>query len=165
MTIVYFIVILGIIVLVHELGHLISAKAFGVYCKEFAIGFGPKIKSIQGKETLYSIRALPLGGFVSMAGESGVEFDNIDSSRTLKGIAPYKRIIIMLSGIFNNLVLAYLIFVVLFMIAGARNIAPEPIIAGIVQDSAAELAGFLENDRITALTFSDGFSVEPKDFY
>lgn len=165
MTIVYFIVILGIIVLVHELGHLISAKAFNVYCKEFAIGFGPKIKSIQGKETLYSIRALPLGGFVSMAGESGVDIDTIDPKRTLKGIAPYKRIIIMLAGIFNNILLAYVIFVVLFMIAGSKTIAPQPVIAGIVPDSAAEHAGFLENDRIVSLTFSDGFTVKPTDFY
>ncbi len=165
MTIVYFIVILGIIVLVHELGHLISAKAFNVYCREFAIGFGPVIKKIKGKETTYSIRALPLGGFVSMAGEVGVDIEDIDPSRTLKGIHPFKRIIIMLAGVFANIMLAFAIFVVLFLLAGQINVPPEPVVAGVIPNSAAEQAGIMENDRIVKITFSDNHSIEPKDFY
>lgn len=66
----YFVLVLGIIVFIHELGHLLAAKAFGVYCKEFAIGMGPTIFKLKKPhwETTYSIRLLPLGGFVSMAG-------------------------------------------------------------------------------------------------
>ena len=70
LNIIYFVLILGAIVLVHELGHLVAAKKFGVYCKEFSIGMGPKLFSIQGKETKYSLRLLPFGGYVQMAGET-----------------------------------------------------------------------------------------------
>jgi regulator of sigma E protease len=73
MTLIVPILVLSLIVLVHELGHLASAKLFGVYCKEFAIGMGPKLFSKKGKETEYSIRAFPFGGFVAMAGEESVE--------------------------------------------------------------------------------------------
>ena len=69
-NIVVFILILGIVVLIHELGHFITAKSFGVYCSEFSIGMGPKIFSRKKGETEYEIRALPIGGFVSMAGEA-----------------------------------------------------------------------------------------------
>ena len=64
-----FIVILGVIVFVHEFGHFIFAKITGVYVYEFAIGMGPKLWSKQGKETEYSIRAVPIGGFCQLAGE------------------------------------------------------------------------------------------------
>lgn len=165
MTLVYFIIILGIIVLIHELGHLLVAKAFGVYCREFSIGFGPVLKKIQGKETLYSIRALPLGGFVSMAGETDVDSQDIDPSRTLKGIHPFKRILIMLAGIFSNIVLAFVIFVVLFALAGKVNVPPEPVVAGVMENSAAEFAGVQTDDRIMAITFEDGRIIKPKDFY
>lgn len=165
MTLIYFIVILGIIVFIHELGHLLVAKAFGVYCREFAIGFGPVLKKIQGKETVYSIRALPLGGFVSMAGETDVDVEDVDPSRTLKGIHPFKRILIMLAGIFSNIVLAFVIFVVVFTMVGKVNIPPEPVVAGVMENSASSLAGVQVNDRIVAITFQDGRVIKPKDFY
>lgn len=65
-NIVVFILILGIVVLIHELGHFITAKSFGVYCSEFSIGMGPKIFSRKKGETEYEIRALPIGGFLSL---------------------------------------------------------------------------------------------------
>ena len=68
-SLIYFILILSVIVIVHEFGHLIAAKKFGVYCKEFSIGMGPVIWKRQKGETQWSIRALPIGGFVAMAGE------------------------------------------------------------------------------------------------
>lgn len=165
MTLLYFVIILGIIVFVHELGHLITAKIFGVYCKEFAIGMGPKVKSWKKGETLYSLRALPVGGFVAMAGEEGVDFEGIPESRTIKGIAPLKRIIIMLAGIFMNILLAWVIFVGVFIYQGARSLPPQPIIAGVISGSVAEAAGFLSGDEIVKVAFSDGTSIVPKDFY
>ncbi len=165
MTLLYFVIILGIIVFVHELGHLITAKMFGVYCKEFAIGMGPKVKSWQKGETLYSLRALPIGGFVAMAGEEGVDMEDIPANRTIKGIAPLKRIVIMLAGIFMNILLAWVIFVGVFLYQGARSLPPQPIIAGVVSGSVAETAGFLANDEIVKVAFSDGTSIVPKDFY
>ena len=111
-----YIVMLGLIVTLHELGHLLAAKAFGVYCKEFSFGFGPKIFSHQGKETEYNLRAIPLGGFVAMAGDSDndletkVEIDDLPPERTLTGIARWKRVIIMLAGIMMNMILAFTIY-------------------------------------------------------
>ena len=64
-----FIIVLSIIVIVHEFGHFVTAKKFGVYCTEFSIGMGPAIYQRKGKETTFSIRALPIGGYVQMAGE------------------------------------------------------------------------------------------------
>ena len=61
-NIIYFILILSVIIIVHELGHLIAAKRFGVYCKEFSIGMGPVVYQKQVGETAWSIRALPIGG-------------------------------------------------------------------------------------------------------
>ena len=69
LTIIGAIIIFSIIIFVHELGHFIAAKAFGVNVLEFAIGMGPAIWKKQGKETLYSIRAVPMGGFCKMEGE------------------------------------------------------------------------------------------------
>ena len=75
MSIIIFLLILTIIVFVHELGHFLTAKKFGVYCKEFAIGMGPKIFGRKKGETLYSVRALPMGGYVQMIGEDGELFE------------------------------------------------------------------------------------------
>ncbi|RBN39718.1 RIP metalloprotease RseP, partial [Priestia megaterium] len=68
-TVIAFVVIFGALVFFHELGHLVFAKRAGILCREFAIGFGPKIFSFKRDETVYTIRLLPLGGFVRMAGE------------------------------------------------------------------------------------------------
>ncbi|MBX9972442.1 RIP metalloprotease RseP [Cytobacillus firmus] len=68
-TVIAFIVIFGALVFFHELGHLIFAKRAGILCREFAIGFGPKVFSFKKDETVYTIRLLPIGGFVRMAGE------------------------------------------------------------------------------------------------
>src|SRR5699024_4702796 len=68
-TVIAIIIIFGLIISIHELGHLIMAKRAGILCREFAIGFGPKLFSIRKNETNYTIRLLPIGGFVRMAGE------------------------------------------------------------------------------------------------
>lgn len=165
MDFIYFVIVLGIIVFIHELGHLIAAKFFGVYCKEFAIGMGPRLFSLKGKETTYSIRLLPLGGFVTMAGEEGIDVDDIPAERTIKGIKRYQRMIVMLAGIFMNILLAWVIFVGMYAFNGQVVLAPKPIVAGVVADSPASRAGFLYGDTITKLTFSDGTVIIPKDFY
>ena len=68
-TVIAFIIIFGALVFFHELGHFIFAKKAGILCREFAIGFGPKVFSFKKNETVYTIRLLPIGGFVRMAGE------------------------------------------------------------------------------------------------
>lgn len=116
LSLILFFIALGVLVSIHEAGHLIAAKSFGVYCPEYSIGFGPKIfkKKRKGGETTFSIGLLPLGGYVSMYGE-GVELPEgvtISRSRSLEGVKRYKRIIIMAAGVFMNFVLAYLIFLI-----------------------------------------------------
>ena len=115
LNIVLFLVMLGVLVTIHELGHFLVAKMFKVYVFEFAVGFGPKVFRKKKGETYYSLRALPLGGFVSMLGEEDSvpeEFSDveIDKSRSLVGINRGKRAFIMSAGIIMNLVLGYGIF-------------------------------------------------------
>ncbi len=151
MSIIYFILILSVIVIIHELGHLMTAKYFHVYCQEFSIGMGPVIFKRQGKETAFAIRALPLGGFVSMAGEEGTDVENIPFERTIKGIAWWKQIIIMAAGAIMNVILAWFIFIVITMVQGKVVLPSEPIIQGFTEASAAQEAGFEIGDRVTQM--------------
>lgn len=114
LSILLFLIALGILVTIHELGHFIAAKSFNVYCNDFSIGFGPKIIKIKRKkgETTFNVGVLPLGGYVSMYGE-GVELPDgvtVPRNRSLEGIARWKRVIIMSAGVIMNFVLAYVIF-------------------------------------------------------
>ena len=93
--IVLFILCLSVLIVVHELGHLATAKAFNVYCLEFSIGFGPALfhRKRKNGETYFSIRAFPLGGYVSMY-EEGVELPEgvtVDPSRSFDHIKKWKR--------------------------------------------------------------------------
>lgn len=111
-TIILLILMVGILISTHELGHLLVAKAFKVYCFEYSIGFGPRLFHIKKKgwETDISFRGLPLGGYVSMYGE-GAELPEglvIPESRSLQAIRPWKRILVMLAGIMVNLFTAVL---------------------------------------------------------
>ena len=115
LRILLFIVMLGILITIHELGHFIMAKAFNVYCFEFSVGFGPKIISKKKGETIYSLRLLPLGGYVSMLGEAEEipeEFtrEEIDESRSLYKVHKAKRVGIMSAGIVMNFIIGLLIF-------------------------------------------------------
>lgn len=163
MTIVYFILILSVIIIIHELGHLVSAKHFNVYCEEFSIGMGPAIFKKKFKETTFAIRALPLGGFVSMAGEEGMEDESIPFERTIKGIAWWKQIIVMGAGAFMNVMLAWVLFIVVTMAQGRVVVPADPVVQDFTANSAAEAAGFQKGDRILKVS-SGGESVTPKTF-
>lgn len=156
--IIAFVVMLSVIVTVHELGHFITAKKFGVFCGEFSIGMGPVIYKHQGKETQFSIRALPIGGFVSMAGEDDDTKKDIEVpfERTINGITPGRKIIVMLAGIFMNIVLAWVIFVFIFMYTGTAVDASSATLGSINKDGVAEKAGFKEGDTILSITKENG---------
>lgn len=119
-TILYillFIFCLSVLVVVHEAGHFAAAKFFKVYCKEFSVGFGPAIfkKKRKNGETYFSLRAIPFGGYVSMFGEGmeeDPEFEGVDPSRSFSNIKKWKRIIILFAGVFNNAVLALILFLI-----------------------------------------------------
>ena len=163
MSILYTLIILSVIIMVHEFGHLLSAKFFKVYCKEFALGMGPKIWGFKGKETEYNLRLFPFGGYVAMAGEESIGED-LPLNRSLLGIKKYQRIIIMLSGIFMNFVLAFILFVGVNWYLGYVIQAPKAIIAGIVENSPASAAGLKTDDKILKMNFIDGSSIVPKNF-
>jgi len=112
--ILMFILALGVLVGIHELGHLAAAKAFKVYCFNYSIGFGPVLissKRSKKHETIWTLRAIPLGGFVSMYGE-GAELDTdeyVPPSRSLEGVARYKRGIIVSAGVTLNFILGFIL--------------------------------------------------------
>lgn len=164
-NIIFFVLALSLIISIHELGHLITAKMFGVYCYEYSIGMGPKIFSKKFKETIFSIRAIPFGGYVAMAGENDdsahrYDVDDIPHHRTLIGISKPKRVIIMLAGIFMNFVLAYVIIVGLIASNGVYYQNKAPIIEKVVEGMPAAKADFKTGDLIVGLKFNDGTNID-----
>lgn len=117
LSIILFIISLGVLVIIHELGHLSMAKLFKVYCFEFSVGFGPAIlqrkpNPEKGQETTISLRCIPLGGYVAMYGESESipEGLNVPPERSLLAVKKWKRAIIVSAGIILNFVLGYVLF-------------------------------------------------------
>jgi regulator of sigma E protease len=112
LNILIIILILGLIILVHELGHLIACKLTKVYVEEFAIGMGPKLYSRQIGETLYSLRLFPIGGFNKIKGEEYQEEEVEEDSdpRSLRNQKPLVKTFIYLSGVLMNILLAVIIF-------------------------------------------------------
>lgn len=166
MKLLYFILVFGTIITIHEIGHLVAAKYFNVYCEEFAFGMGPKLISKKFKETTYSIRLLPIGGFVAMAGEPDATFDQADIpvERTIKGISKWKQIIIMLAGVFMNFVLALGLFIAVNIMNPNIQLPAQPIVDQVTIDSPAEVAGLLKGDKIIKVIYPSGDVVEPKTF-
>lgn len=159
---------LSLITIVHELGHLFVAKAFGVYCKEFSIGMGPKLYSKKFNETEYSIRALLIGGYVAMVGEQeddpDVEELNIPKNRTLKGIAKWKQTLVMFAGIFMNFILAWLIYSLIILNIGTYTLASKPIVDSIRSDMPAYNSGLESGDIITKAELENGMYVSPSSY-
>lgn len=148
MTIIYFILILGGIVFFHELGHFLFAKKAGVYIYEFSIGMGPQLFKWKSKkdETMYSIRLLPIGGFVQMAGEEIDPDENIPKEKRMQSKTWLQRFSIMIAGIFFNFVLAIILLFVVGLINGTPQ--KETYIGVIDKNSSAYNAGLRENFEI-----------------
>ena len=164
-NILIFIIILSTIVIIHELGHLIAAKKFNVYCHEFSIGMGPTLFKYKKEtsETTYAVRAFPLGGFVAMAGEEGNDYD-VPFERTINGIKPWQQIIVMAAGAFMNLVLALVVFVGIVMYQGSVSVPSDPVIGAVMENSPAATVGIQANDEIVKMILPDGTEVIPKTF-
>lgn len=167
-SILLVLLMLSIITLVHELGHLLVAKAFGVYCKEFSIGMGPKLISKKFKETEYSIRAFLVGGFVSMVGEQdddpAIEELNLPKERTLTGIAKWKQVCVMFAGIFMNFIMAFIIYSLLILNIGTYSIENKPIIVSIREDLPAYTSGLEVGDIVVKAEISNGMIIEPDSY-
>lgn len=142
-TIISFIVVFGILVIAHELGHFVTAKLSGVKVHEFAVGMGPAIFKKQGKETLYAVRAIPLGGYVKMEGEDGES----DDERSFSKVKPWKRLIILSAGAIMNFILAFVLLVVLSFTIGS----PSTTIDQTIENLPAVEAGIVSGDKITRI--------------
>ena len=152
LSIITFILMLGILVFVHEFGHFITAKKSGVHIYEFAIGMGPVIKTIEGKDGIkYSIRALPIGGFVQMAGEVYEDDDTkkIPKEKFMCNKPWWNRLIILCAGVFNNFILA---IILLFFLALTNDVARvAPVIDKVTPETPAAVAGLKKGDRIVSV--------------
>ncbi len=151
LTLLLFIFILGLIVLVHELGHFLWAKAFGVYIYEFSIGMGPVIFSWKGKKDgiTYNIRALPIGGFVSMAGEVYEDDKKVPKEKCLCNKPIWQRVIVMVAGVMNNFIMALVILFVMTFIWGSVNLSPK--IYDVEENYPMAEAGIVKGDTIVAI--------------
>jgi regulator of sigma E protease len=146
-------VVLGIMIFFHELGHFLAAKYFGVKVLKFALGFGPKIATREVGETEYSIRYFPLGGFVKMLGEdeNDEESVNIPPDEELRAFNhqhALKRIAIVAAGPVFNLILAVILFFGLYLVAGDQILTAE--IGEVIEGSPAQKAGLKEGDLIVS---------------
>lgn len=150
LTLITFILILGVIVFIHELGHFLWAKHYGVFIYEFSIGMGPIIYSHRGKDNIkYNIRAFPIGGYVSMAGEEMEDDKSIPKDRFLCNKNPWKRFVVMFAGIFHNFILAIVIFFFMALVWGATSLDAK--VASVKEGYPMAEAGIKKDDVIVKI--------------
>ena len=160
LNILLFIVILSVIVFIHEFGHFMMAKLNGVYVYEFAIGMGPKIWGKKGKETEYTIRAIPIGGFCQMAGEDLDEDDKkrVPKKKRLQSKTAFQRFLIMFFGAGNNFISAILLLFFMALIWGGNTM--NPVISSVVEDYPAFVVGIESGDKVLEI---NGHKIKTND--
>jgi regulator of sigma E protease len=144
-TILIFLGILAVLILAHELGHFATAKAFGVKVEEFGLGFPPRLIGIKRGDTLYSLNAVPLGGFTKMAGE---EDPDVPRSLASKGVGT--RVIVLSAGSIMNALLPILLFAIAFMVPH-NVLTGDVVVAEVAPDSPAAAAGIEVGDTLVSL--------------
>jgi regulator of sigma E protease len=154
-TIFYFIVTIGILVLVHELGHFATAKFFGMRVDRFSIGFPPRAFGKQIGETDYCVSWIPIGGYVKIAGMIDESFDTDFVNRNpqpweFRAKPIWQRMIVLSGGVVMNLILAIVIFWGIIYTSG-KTVWPTTTIGYVTEKSAAEKAGLKRGDRILSI--------------
>lgn len=170
-TFIVFILMLTFLISIHELGHLLAAKWAKVYCYEYSIGMGPLIYQKKGKETNFSIRALPIGGYVAMAGEQEGQEELypdvvVPKGRRLNEVSKVKRAIVLLAGVTMNIIVSFVLMYLAILLNGGYNdtsVSPS-IVANVIADSVADKAGLQVNDKIIKVTLSDNTSYDINNF-
>jgi regulator of sigma E protease len=152
LTFIAFIFVLGLLVFVHELGHFIVAKKSGIKVERFSLGFPPKILGKQIGETEYCIGAIPLGGYVKMAGENVVEEDYVLQPRDFMAASVGKRAMVILAGPLMNYITAILLFFVVYWATGMPELKPNSTEIGVLTPGApAEKAGLSVGSKIISI--------------
>ncbi|MCL5411243.1 MAG: M50 family metallopeptidase [Patescibacteria group bacterium] len=156
-SIIVFILVLGFLIFIHEFAHFLSAKLSKVRVDEFGFGLPPKIWGKKKGETEYTINALPIGGFVRLAGEDSEEVSS--DPRDFSAQAPWKRALMVAAGVAANFLLAVFVFTTIYTIGGPIE-SNKVVIGNVEKNSPAALAGLKEEDLITAI---DGRQLEGRD--
>ena len=143
LTIIKLIIVLGIVATIHEFGHFLFAKLFKMTVNEFSIGFGPKIVQKKWNGTMYSLRWIPLGGYVAIEGEE----DDSKDENAFSNKAPWKRIVVLVAGVLFNAILATAIFLSVNLVTPTYSTQ----IVGLDKNSVAYEAGLRDGDKITKI--------------
>lgn len=170
LTALVFILVLSILVLVHELGHFMVAKLFGIKVEEFGFGFPPRLFGFKKGETIYSINALPFGGFVKLYGEdeagggkirnSKFEIQNKDIKRAFFAKNAWQRFLVVIAGVVMNFILAVILISYLFAAVGVAVPAKNIKVVEILKNSPAFEAGIKADDKILSFNHVKIDSVE-----
>ena len=145
MSIIVSLLVFSIVIMVHELGHFIVAKASGIKVNEFSIGMGPQLYSKTVGDTVYSIRALPMGGFVAMEGED----EESDAEGSFNSVPVQHRIGVVVAGAVMNMILG---FVVLFYLTSTQSAITSRTVHSFYEGAMTQQTGLMENDEIIAIT-------------
>ena len=151
-SIIKIIILLGLLIIIHEAGHMIVAKKCKVKVNEFSIGFGPIIWKKQGKETKYTLRLIPLGGFCSMEGED----EKSDQEGSFSKASIPRRIAIVIAGATVNIIFGLLVFFILMSTTG--NYISNTV-EGVIDGYSAQQIGLEQGDKIINL---DGKEIKSK---
>ena len=143
LTIISFIFVFGMMVFFHELGHFSVAKFNGIKVNEFAIGIGPKIFGKTKGETLYSVRAFPIGGFVKMEGEDEIT----ENPRGFNNQSPWKRLSVIIAGPLMNFILAVVLLSIITFSIGL----PTTVVEEVFDNNPAAVAGIQSGDQIISV--------------
>lgn len=143
LTLILTILLFSIMVIPHEFGHFAAAKISGIKVNEFSVGMGPKLFQKQGKETKYSIRAFPIGGFCAMEGED----EESDNPRAFNNSTMPRKIFVLSSGALMNILVAIILMIITVQIIGI----PTNTVGSVQDNSPAKLAGLQKGDKIVSI--------------
>ena len=152
-TLLAFLFVLGVLIFVHELGHFLAARRHGVRVLTFSLGFGPKILKVTRGDTEYCVSAIPLGGYVKMAGENPEDPRSGQPDEFLSK-TKWQRFQILFAGPAMNILLAVVVLAFVLAKQGVRIplYMDEPAVIGsVLSGSPAEKAGLMNGDRITSV--------------
>ncbi|MGC8871515.1 MAG: RIP metalloprotease RseP [Caldimicrobium sp.] len=146
-TLLATLVVIGVLVFIHELGHFLAAKKMGVKVEIFSFGFGPKLFGLTIGETEYRISLIPLGGYVKLYGEHPESLPSVaETNKAFAFKSPFQKILIVVAGPLANFFFAFLAFFLIFSLLG-KTYTP-PIVGEVLKDSPAEKAGLIKGDKI-----------------